>query len=180
MRVIGLAGWSGAGKTTLLVRLIPELKSRGLTVSTVKHAHHGFEIDKPGKDSFEHRAAGAREVLVASARRWALVHELRGEPEPALPELLARLGPVDVVIVEGFKAHPHPKIEVHRAANGKPFLFPDTPDIVAVATDGPVPAGAPPLLPLDDVAPIADAVLLRAVPAGALLQARVAGEEASG
>ena len=123
MRVIGLAGWSGAGKTTLLLKLIPELNRRGVSVSTLKHAHHAFEVDEPGKDSFEHRAAGAREVLVASERRWALMHELRGAPEPGLAELLRRLSPVDLVIVEGFKREAHPKIEVHRAANGKPFLF---------------------------------------------------------
>src|SRR5690349_12988821 len=114
MRVIGLAGWSGAGKTTLLVKLIPELARRGLTVSTVKHAHHAFDIDTPGKDSFEHRAAGATEVLVASARRWALVHELRGQAEPSLQALLQQLSAVDLVIVEGFKAAAHPKIEVFR------------------------------------------------------------------
>lgn len=164
MRVIGLAGWSGAGKTTLLVKLIPELNGRGLTVSTIKHAHHGFDIDRPGKDSFEHRAAGAREVLVSSARRWALVHELRGEAEPALPELLARLAPADLVIVEGFKANPHPKIEVHRAANGKPLLFPADPAIAAVAADGPLPGAPIPVLALDDVAAIADAILEHAVP----------------
>src|SRR5919112_5641695 len=115
MRVIGLAGWSGAGKTTLLVRLIPILRERGLTVSTLKHAHHAFEIDRPGKDSFVHREAGASEVLVASARRWALVHELREEAEPRLADLLRRLSRVDLVIVEGFKTEAHPKIEVHRA-----------------------------------------------------------------
>src|SRR3712207_6524292 len=104
MRVIGLAGWSGAGKTTLARKLIPELNRRGLSVSTLKHAHHGFEVDRPGKDSFEHRAAGAQEVLIASARRWALVRELRGEPEPPLADLLCRLSPVDLVLVEGFKA----------------------------------------------------------------------------
>lgn len=164
MRVIGLAGWSGAGKTTLLVKLIPELNGRGLAVSTIKHAHHGFDIDRPGKDSFEHRAAGAREVLVSSARRWALVHELRGEAEPALPELLARLAPADLVIVEGFKANPHPKIEVHRAANGKPLLFPADPAIAAVAADGPLPGAPIPVLALDDVAAIADAILEHAVP----------------
>src|SRR5215218_7975135 len=101
MRVIGLAGWSGAGKTTLLLKLIPELNRRGLSVSTLKHAHHAFDIDQPGKDSFEHRAAGAREVLVGSARRWALIHELREEPEPSLVDLLGRLSPVDLIIVEG-------------------------------------------------------------------------------
>ena len=103
MRVIGLAGWSGAGKTTLLVRLIPELQSRGVSVSTLKRAHHEFDIDQPGKDSFRHREAGAREVLIASSRRFALVHELRGEAEPGLVDLLGRLSPVDIVIVEGFK-----------------------------------------------------------------------------
>jgi molybdopterin-guanine dinucleotide biosynthesis adapter protein len=166
MRVIGLAGWSGAGKTTLLLRLIPELERRGLGVSTLKHAHHAFEIDQPGKDSFEHRAAGAREVLVASGRRWALVHELRDEPEPPLAELLGRLSPVDLVIVEGFKAYAHPKIEVHRAANAKPLLLLGTaPNIVAVATDAPAAVGAGvPVLALDDVPAVADAVLAYAQP----------------
>src|SRR5579871_2389003 len=122
MRVIGLAGWSGAGKTTLLRKLIPVLGRRGLQVSTLKHAHHGFDIDQPGKDSWEHRQAGATEVLIASANRWALMHELRGQAEPDLASLLARLSPVDLVLVEGFKRGPQPKIEVHRAAVGKPLL----------------------------------------------------------
>ena len=164
MRVIGLAGWSGAGKTTLLLRLIPELNRRGVAVSTVKHAHHTFEIDAPGKDSFEHRAAGAQEVLVASERRWALMHELRGEREPSLPALLARLSPVDLVIVEGFKAATHPKIEVHRAANGKPFLFREVQSVRAIAADGPVPDAPVPVLPLDDTASVADAALALAEP----------------
>ncbi len=135
MRVIGLAGWSGAGKTTLIVKLIPVLRARGLTVSTLKHAHHAFDIDKPGKDSFLHREAGATEVLVASANRFALMHELRGAPEPRLAELLVRLGPVDLVLVEGFKRDAHAKIEIFRAANEKPFLYPDDPTIVALASD---------------------------------------------
>ena len=164
MRVIGLAGWSGAGKTTLVLRLIPELNRRGVAVSTVKHAHHAFEVDEPGKDSFEHRAAGAQEVLVASERRWALMHELRGTPEPGLAKLLSRLSPADLVIVEGFKAAAHPKIEVHRAANGKPFLFPEVQSVRAIATDGPVPDAPVPVLPLDDVAAIADAVLALSEP----------------
>ena len=166
MRVIGLAGWSGAGKTTLLIKLIPVLRQRGLSVSTLKHAHHGFEVDQPGKDSFEHRQAGASEVLVASRRRWALIRELREEAEPGLADLLRRLSPVDLVIVEGFKAQPHPKIEVHRAANRKPFLFPDIPNVRAVAADGPVPSAPVPVVALDDVAGVADYAIRLAEPFG--------------
>lgn len=162
MRVIGLAGWSGAGKTTLLTKLIPVLNGRGITVSTLKHAHHGFDVDRPGKDSFEHRAAGAQEVLVASGRRWALVHELRGAPEPSLAALLQRLSPVDLVIVEGFKAARHPKLEVHRVANGKPFLFRDMPNVRVIAADVAVPDSPVPVIPLDDVDAVADAVLAHA------------------
>ena len=135
MRIIGLAGWSGSGKTTLLTKLIPRLIARGLAVSTVKHAHHGFDVDQPGKDSHSHRVAGATEVLVGSATRWALVHELRGAAEPTLGELLAKLAPVDLVIVEGYKREPHPKLEVHRPSLGKPLIHPDDPAIVAVASD---------------------------------------------
>lgn len=164
MRVIGLAGWSGAGKTTLLMKLIPELKRRGLTVSTLKHAHHAFDIDHPGKDSFEHRRAGAGEVLVASSGRWALVHELRGEPEPPLPDLLRRLSPVDLVIVEGFKASPHPKIEVYREANGRPFLFPTLDNIRAIAADVAVPYAPMPVVHLDDIAAVAEQALAAARP----------------
>jgi molybdopterin-guanine dinucleotide biosynthesis protein B len=164
MRVIGLAGWSGAGKTTLLVKLVPELKRRGLTVSTLKHAHHAFDIDRPGKDSFEHRRAGASEVLIASSGRWALVHELRDEPEPALAALLGRLSPVDLVLVEGFKAERHPKIEVHRAANGMPFLFREAPHIRAIAADCTVPDAPVPVVHLDDIAAIAEQVLTWAQP----------------
>src|SRR5215210_1769351 len=158
MRVIGLAGWSGAGKTTLVLKLIPELNRRGLTVSTLKHAHHAFEIDEPGKDSFEHRAAGAEEVLVASERRFALIRELRDAPEPSLAELLARLSPVDLVIVEGFKAHAHPKIEVHRAGNAKPFLFRDFPEIRAIASDIPVPDARVPMVGLDEIKSVANLI----------------------
>ena len=164
MRIIGLAGWSGAGKTTLLRRLIPVLRSRGLRISTVKHAHHGFDIDRPGKDSWEHREAGAEEVLIASASRWALLREHRDQPEPALPSLLARINPVDLVLVEGFKRDPHPKIEIHRAACGKPALYPDDPSIIAVAADTLLPGLALPLLHLDDVRAIADTVQSLAVP----------------
>src|ERR1043166_7844362 len=121
MRVIGLAGWSGSGKTTLLGRVIPCLVGRGLKVSTLKHAHHGFDVDQPGKDSHTHRMAGATEVLVGSAKRWALVHELRDEPERALRPLLQKLSPVDLVLVGGYKREPHPKLEVYRAGVGKPL-----------------------------------------------------------
>ncbi len=135
MRVIGFAGWSGAGKTTLIVKLIPELNRRGFSVSTIKHAHHNFDLDQPGKDLYEHRAAGAQEVMIASANRVALMRELRGAPEPSLGELLRLLKAVDLVLVEGFKRDPLPKIEVFRAANGKPPLYPDDPDIVALISD---------------------------------------------
>ena len=135
MKVIGLAGWSGAGKTTLLARVVPHLLGRGLRVSVIKHAHHSFDVDVPGKDSWVHRQSGAAEVLVSSGRRWALMHELRGVSEPKLPELLAKMSRVDLVIVEGFKSEPHPKIEVHRFANGKALLFPDDPAIAGIATD---------------------------------------------
>jgi molybdopterin-guanine dinucleotide biosynthesis protein B len=136
MHVLGLVGWSGSGKTTLLVALLPLLRARGLRVSTVKHAHAGFDMDRPGKDSHRHREAGAHEVLVAAAGRWALLHEVTGE-EPALPDLLARLETVDLVLVEGFKTHPFPKLEVHRPALGKPPIWPSQPDVAAVATDAP-------------------------------------------
>ena len=168
MRVIGLAGWNGAGKTTLLRRLIPLLCVRGLQVSTLKHAHHSFDVDQPGKDSWEHRQAGAREVLVASSARWALMHELRSETEPGLPALLAHMSPVDLVLVEGFKGEAHPKIEVHRAANAKPLLYLDDPSIIAVASDIALRGLAIPLHHLDDVAAIADTVQSRAVEPGAI------------
>ena len=168
MRAIGIAGWSGAGKTTLITRLIPELNRRDSSVSTIKHAHHGFDIDQPGKDSFEHRAAGASEVLVASASRIALMRELRGAPEPSLIELLRMLAPVDLVLIEGFKRDPVAKIEVFRAANGKPPLFPQDPHVVALASDGVAPAGLP-HAPIDDVSAIADLVLRLAEPLETLL-----------
>jgi len=162
MRLIGLAGWSGAGKTTLLRKLIPALVGQGLRVSTCKHAHHAFDVDKPGKDSYEHRAAGASEVLVASSTRWALVHEHREAAEPNLRALLAKLEPVDLVIVEGWKREPHPKIEVYRAANQQSPLHPTDRSIVAVASD--VPFFGIPTIDLDDVAAVARCVLAYAVP----------------
>ena len=163
MRIIGLAGWSGAGKTTLLVKVIPRLVARGLSVSTIKHAHHAFDIDQPGKDSYEHRMAGATEVLVGSAARWALVHELRGAPEAPLATLLTKLSPVDIVIVEGFKRERHVKLEVHRAAVGKPLLAPDDPAIVAIASDVSLSARVP-VVSLDDIDAIADILVRHAAP----------------
>jgi molybdopterin-guanine dinucleotide biosynthesis adapter protein len=154
MKVIGLAGWSGAGKTTLLARIIPHFLQEGLRVSVIKHAHHSFDVDVPGKDSWVHRQSGAAEVLVSSGKRWALMHELRGASEPRLPELLKKMSRVDLVVVEGFKSEPHRKIEVHRAANGKPLLFPDDPDIVGIAADGAVETTLP-VAHLDDIPAIA-------------------------
>jgi molybdopterin-guanine dinucleotide biosynthesis protein B len=162
-RIIGLAGWSGAGKTTLMVKLLPCLIARGLAVSTLKHAHHRFDVDVPGKDSFEHRRAGASQVMVASGVRWALMTELRSAREPTLPELLAHMDPVDLVIVEGFKRDAHPKIEVHRAANAKPWMRPEMPGIVAVASDIAPPYDLPHAA-LDDVEAVATLVLAHATP----------------
>ena len=166
-RIIGLAGWSGAGKTTLMVKLLPALIGRGLTVSTLKHAHHRFDVDTPGKDSYEHRRAGAAQVMVASGARWALMTELRSAREPTLADLLARMDPVDLIIVEGFKRDPHPKLEVHREANAKPWMHPDMPGIVAVASDTPPPYDLP-HAHLDDIERTADLILAHAVPLAAL------------
>jgi molybdopterin-guanine dinucleotide biosynthesis adapter protein len=163
-RVIGLAGWSGAGKTTLIAKLIPELNTRGFRVSTLKHAHHAFDVDQPGKDSYLHREAGATEVLVASSNRWALMHELRGAPEPRLDALLAHLSPVDLVLVEGFKRDPHAKIEVHRVANDKPFLYPEDQNIRALVTDAKPPQAPLPSAHLDDTGSIADLMWNLALP----------------
>jgi molybdopterin-guanine dinucleotide biosynthesis protein B len=163
MKVFGLAGWSGSGKTTLVRALLPELIRRGLTVSTIKHAHHAFDVDQPGKDSYEHRQAGASEVMVASDTRWALMHELRGAPEPSLDMLLDRLSPVDLVLIEGFKRQHHAKLEVFRPDVGKPMLCGEDPSIVAVASDRGdlmLPRDLP-LLPLREVAAIADFVIIQ-------------------
>jgi molybdopterin-guanine dinucleotide biosynthesis protein B len=169
MRAFGLAGWSGSGKTTLMGRLLPELTGRGLTVSTVKHAHHDFDVDQPGKDSWQHRQAGATEVLVASDRRWALMHELRGKPEPGLLDLIRHMSPVDLLLVEGFKRHPMPKLEICRPSLGKAPLWLEDPSVLAIATNEPLPAEwrnrcALPVLDLDAVAAIADFILAHAVP----------------
>jgi molybdopterin-guanine dinucleotide biosynthesis protein B len=162
MRIIGLAGWSGAGKTTLVAKLIPSITARGLTVSTLKHAHHAFDVDQPGKDSYMHRMAGATEVLVSSQNRFALMRELRGAPELALPELLAKLTPVDLVIIEGYKRDPHPKLEVHRASVGKPLIHPDDPHVVAIASDVALPQARVPRVSLDDTDAIIDILLKHA------------------
>lgn len=156
MKVYGITGWKDAGKTVLMERLVAEFTARGLDVSTVKHAHHGFDLDRPGKDSFRHRAAGAREVLLASGRRWALMHELRDQEEPPLEEFLARLAPVDLVLVEGFKRDRHPKVEVHRADADKPLIAAREPGIRAVASDVPLPGLSLPVFDRDDTAGIAD------------------------
>lgn len=159
MRVFGLTGHSGSGKTTLMTRLVPALIARGLRVSTIKQANAGFDIDKPGKDSYVHRTAGAAEVLVASAKRWALMHEYGDAPEWDMAALLARMSPVDLILVEGFRRWPHPRIEVWRPEPGKPPLCLDDPLVRAVASTGPVPDVSLPLLDLDDAVGIADFIL---------------------
>jgi len=158
MKIFGIAGYSGSGKTTLLEKLIPQLTSRGLKVSVIKHAHHGFDIDRPGKDSHRHREAGATEVMLTCSDRWALMHERRNEAEVTLNELLGRLSPCDLVLIEGFKQEPVPKLEVYRPENGKPPLFPERPDIVAIATDADIATDLP-KLPLNDFVAIADFVM---------------------
>lgn len=167
MRIIGLAGWSGSGKTTLITKLIPRLIARGVLVSTLKHAHHGFDLDQPGKDSFFHRAAGATEVIISSAKRWAILHELREEPEWNLRSLVAKMSPVDLVLVEGFKRDAFPKLEIHRAANNKPLIHPEDPHIVAIASDIALPQAKVPIIDLNDIETIAELLLARAVPVDA-------------
>lgn len=158
MKVIGFAGWSGSGKTTLVEQVIALMEARGLAVSLIKHAHHEFDIDYPGKDSYRHRHAGCREVLVTSANRWAVMHELRGRPELTLNEALAQLSPCDLVLVEGFKHEPIPKIEIYRAEIDKPQLFPNDPYVIAVASDAPV-ATTLPQLDINQPAAVADFIL---------------------
>jgi molybdopterin-guanine dinucleotide biosynthesis protein B len=173
MRIIGFAGWSGSGKTTLITKVIPQLTARGLRVSTLKHAHHGFDLDQPGKDSFFHRAAGATEVIISSAKRFAILHELRDEPEWDLPALLGKISPVDLVLIEGFKRDPFPKLEVHRATNGKPLLHPDDPHIIAIASDRPLPHATVPVVDLNDTEAIVELMLKRAAPISMLTRAAV-------
>lgn len=157
-RLLGIAGWSGSGKTTLITRLLPLLAARGLSVSTLKHVHHAVDLDRPGKDTFRHREAGAVEVMMVSRQRWALLHELRGAEAPPLECLVAHLSPVDLVLAEGFKTAPHPKIEVHRPALGKPALYPDDRSVIAVASDAALPGCPLPVLPLDAPDLVADFV----------------------
>jgi molybdopterin-guanine dinucleotide biosynthesis protein B len=160
MNVIGIVGWKNCGKTTLASALIRELSGRGLTVSSIKHAHHGVDVDQPGTDSYKHREAGAQEVILAGGQRFAIMHELRGANEPTLGELLSRLGPCDWVVVEGFKTHSHPKIEVHRQACDRAPLYPNDAGIIAVAAD--YAADFPgPVFNTGDIAGIADFVLNR-------------------
>lgn len=168
-RVLGLVGWSGSGKTTLLVKLLPLLTRRGLRVSTIKHAHHDFDIDLPGKDSYEHRKAGAREVIVSSSRRWAQLHELGDEPEPGLSQLLRRISPCDLIIVEGFKGERHPKIEVFRSSVDKPPLYHSDSHIVAIASDLEIPDAGISVVDLNNIVAIADMVYCHAQPLDAVL-----------
>ena len=158
MKVFGFAGWSGSGKTTLIEKLIPRFTRGGLRVSLIKHAHHTFDVDKPGKDSYRHRHAGASEVLVTSSQRWVLMHELRGTPEPSFEEQVKHLSPCDLVIVEGFKFQPIPKLEVHRAGTDASPLHPNDANIVAVATDVKVETKLP-VLDINDDAAIAEFIL---------------------
>jgi len=159
MKIFGLVGWSGSGKTTLMVSVLPELVGRGITVSTVKHTHHNVDVDKPGKDSYRHRNAGATEVVLLSSSGWTVMHPLRGAPEPTTEELMTRMTPVDLLLVEGFKKHPHDKLEVHRPALGKPLLCRDDSSIVAVASDAPLEKPGVASLDLNDIGAIADFVI---------------------
>jgi molybdopterin-guanine dinucleotide biosynthesis protein B len=165
MKIFGIAGYSGSGKTTLIEKLIPLFTARNLKVSLIKHAHHTFDVDQPGKDSWRHRHAGCNEVLVTSSRRWALMHELRGVPESPLQELIQRMSPCDLLLIEGFKHEPIPKLEVHRATVGEPWLFPQDPHIVAVASDGLVDTRLP-QFDLNDTMQIADFIEQHAAPYG--------------
>ncbi|KIN70731.1 Molybdopterin-guanine dinucleotide biosynthesis protein MobB [Sulfitobacter noctilucae] len=158
MKIYGVVGWKNAGKTGLMERLVTEITGRGITVSTIKHAHHTFDVDQPGKDSFRHRTAGATEVLLASKTRFALMHELRDEEEPALADLLQRLSPVDLVLIEGYKRDAHPKIEAHRAVTGNPLLAPDDPSVRAVASDVPLDLDRP-VLDLNNTEQVAGFIL---------------------
>jgi molybdopterin-guanine dinucleotide biosynthesis protein B len=159
MKVMGIVGWSGSGKTSVLVELLPIFRGLGLKVSTMKHAHHRFDVDKSGKDSFRHREAGASEVLVVTSSRWVLMHESREEPEPSIEALIERMTPVDLLLIEGFKTHHHPKLEIHRESEGRPLLCSHDPEIVAVASDTPLPGLQVPCLDLNDPGALAEFIL---------------------
>ena len=159
MKIFGLAGWSGSGKTTVMVSLLPKLLQRGYSVSPVKHAHHQFDIDSPGKDSYEHRRAGAKEVMISSINRWALMHEVSDSKDPTLADLTKHMSPVDILIVEGFKWEPHLKMEIHRPSIGKPLLQPEDKNIIAVASDEPMKGLNVPVIPLGDISGIADFIV---------------------
>ena len=158
MKIFGFAGYSGSGKTTLIEQLIPLITARGISVSLIKHAHHTFDVDQPGKDSYRHRAAGCSEVLITSSRRWALIHELRGAAEPSLSDQLKHLSPCDLVLVEGYKRERIPKLEVYRASVGEPLIHPFDANIVAIASDSPLAASLP-RFDLNAPAPIAEFIL---------------------
>lgn len=173
--VLGVAGWSGSGKTTLLTRLIPLLRSCGLNIATLKHAHHSFDVDQPGKDSYEHRKAGAGEVIISSSRRWVQMHEIGdGDREATLPELLSRFSPCDLVLIEGFKRERFPKIEVYRAALGKAPLYVEDELIVAIASDPLLPGTALPCVDLNDIPAVADLVVSKAQPIASVMERLVA------
>ncbi len=162
MKIFGLVGRSGSGKTSLMVRLLPEIRRRGLTVSTIKHAHHGFDLDHPGKDSVRHREAGAKEVMLVADARWALMHEIGDAPQPPLEDLVRRMAPVDFVLIEGFHTHGHPMIEVYPPSEGHALLWREDSNIVAVASDGPLPEVTVPVLDLNDAQAIATFALAKA------------------
>jgi molybdopterin-guanine dinucleotide biosynthesis protein MobB len=159
MKIFGVTGWKNSGKTTLMERLVAEISARGIAVSTIKHAHHNVDVDQPGKDSYRHRQAGAREVILASANRWALMHELRGEPEPTLEQLLAHIAPVDLVLIEGYKREAHPKIEAANSKGTRPLLALEDPNIVAVAAGYPVGDIRVPVLDINDIPALARFIL---------------------
>jgi len=159
MKTFGMIGWSGSGKTTLIIQLIPELISRGYSVSSMKHTHHNFDIDQPGKDSYEHRVAGAKQVLITGTKRWALLNENRDQGESTIEELLAKMEPVDIVLIEGFKKYPHSKMEVFRPSVERTLLAREDKSVVAIATDEQVDGGGLPVIDLNDVAAVADFII---------------------
>lgn len=161
-RLFGIVGWKNAGKTTLVERIVGELTARGYRVSTVKHAHHEADVDEPGRDTYRHRAAGATETMLVTAKRWALMHECRDEPEPPLEEIVRHLSPVDLVVVEGFKAYPHQKLEIRAVAATAPLLAATDPNVLAIAADGPVPGTELPVFDRNDVSAIVDFIIATA------------------